>query len=106
MMRDPLFTIMTRPAMKWGVTLEGIVIAGFFSAIGMIATNNPFFLLLYIPLHIVMYGLCLKDPRIFRLLFVWTQTKAKSLGWRYWGIATATPLINTKHKKYKKRLFL
>lgn len=104
-MRDPLFMAMTRPAMKWGVTLEGIVVAGFFSAIAMIATNNPFFLLLYFPLHLVMYGLCLKDPRIFRLLYIWTQTKAKSLGWRYWGIATATPFYNTRHKKYKQRLF-
>jgi type IV secretion system protein VirB3 len=105
MMRDPLFVAVTRPAMKWGVTLEGIVIAGFFSAIGMIATNNPFFLLLYIPLHLVMFGLCLKDPRIFRLLLIWSKTKAKSVGWKYWGISTATPLINTKPKKYKKRLF-
>jgi type IV secretion system protein VirB3 len=104
-MRDPLFVAVTRPAMKWGVTLEGIVIAGFFSAIGMIATNNPFFLLLYIPLHLVMFGLCLKDPRIFRLLLIWSKTKAKSVGWKYWGISTATPLVNTKHKRHKKRLF-
>jgi type IV secretion system protein VirB3 len=97
-MRDALFTALTRPAMKWGVTLEGIVIAGFFSAIGMIATNNPFFLLLYIPIHMMMYVLCLKDPRIFRLIWIWSKTKARSKGWRYWGLSTATPFLNRNNR--------
>ena len=99
-MSNPVFIAMTRPAMKWGVTLEGMIVAGFFSAMGMIATNNPFFLLLYIPLHMVIYGLCLKDPRIFRLMLIWSKTKAKSLGWRYWGVSTATPLRNTRCRGY------
>jgi len=94
MMSDPVFVAMTRPAMKWGVTLEGIIVAGFFAAIGMIATNNPFFLLLYLPLHMLMYSLCLKDPRMFRLMLIWSKTKAKSLGWRYWGASTAAPCRN------------
>lgn len=99
-MSDPVFIAMTRPAMKWGVTLEGMIVAGFFAAISMIATNNPFFLLLYLPLHMGMYGLCLKDPRIFRLMLIWSKTKAKSIGWRYWGVFTATPLCNTRRKGY------
>lgn len=93
---DPLFVAATRPAMKWGVTLEGIIIAGALSGIVMIATGNPFTLLMYVPIHGVMYLLCLKDPRTFRYLLLWVITKMKSLGWRHWGASTASPFISTR----------
>ena len=78
--QDPLFVAVTRPAMKWGVTLDGIIIAAGLVAVLMIATKNPFILLLYLPIHAVMYGFCLRDPRIFRLqhLVVYHQG---SLSW-------------------------
>ncbi len=96
---DPLFVAATRPAMKWGVTLEGIILGGGLVGIAMIATGNPFTLLLYLPIHGVMYLLCLRDPRTFRLMLLWSITKAKSLGWRHWGASTASPLINTRATK-------
>ncbi|MBM7074259.1 VirB3 family type IV secretion system protein [Shewanella sp. 202IG2-18] len=98
--QDPLFVAVTRPAMKWGVTLDGMIIAGALVAVVMIATKNPFSLLLYLPVHALMYGLCLRDPRIFRLLYLWLNTKAKSLGWRYFGAATASPLVNSRKHRY------
>ena len=94
--RDPLFIGPTRPAMKWGVTIDGIIIGFAMAAIVMIGTGNPFTLLLYLPVHGVLYLLCLRDPRIIRLLYLWVGTKMKSLGWRYWGAATACPLVNTR----------
>ncbi|RYV04106.1 hypothetical protein SOPP22_01510 [Shewanella sp. OPT22] len=99
--QDPLFVAVTRPAMKWGVTLNGIIIAAAFVAVMMIATKNPFTLLLYLPIHAVMYGLCLRDPRIFRLQHLWFITKARSLGWRHFGAATACPDINTRSSNYQ-----
>ncbi|EGR2205549.1 MULTISPECIES: type IV secretion system protein VirB3 [Vibrionaceae] len=93
---DPLFVAATRPAMKWGVTLDGIIIGGGLVGIAMIGTGNPFTLLLYLPIHGVMYLLCLRDPRTFRLILLWVGTKMKSLGWRHWGASTATPLVNTR----------
>ncbi|MCL1078411.1 hypothetical protein D5R81_11410 [Parashewanella spongiae] len=98
--QDPLFVAVTRPAMKWGVTLDGLIVAAGLVAILMIATKNPFTLLLYFPIHVVMYGLCLRDPRIFRLQHLWFITKAKSLGWRHFGVATACPVINTRSPHY------
>ncbi|MBE8168156.1 MAG: hypothetical protein HAW66_07300 [Shewanella sp.] len=95
---DPLFVAATRPAMKWGVTLDGIIIAGALVAIVMIATKNPFALLLYFPAHALMYGLCMRDPRMFRLLLLWLSTKTKSLGWRHFGAATACPYVNTRKR--------
>lgn len=97
--RDPLVVAATRPAMKWGVTLEGIIIGGGVVSIAMIATANPFTLLLYIPIHGAMYLICLRDPRTFRLFLLWGITKMKSLGWRHWGASTAAPMVNTRATK-------
>ncbi|RLV59171.1 type IV secretion system protein VirB3 [Parashewanella curva] len=97
--RDPLFVAVTRPAMKWGVTLDGIIIAAALVTVLMIATKNPFFLLLYIPLHAFMYSLCLRDPAMFRLLKLWMNTKAKSMCWRNLGYASSSPIVSTRNKE-------
>ncbi|WP_165905109.1 type IV secretion system protein VirB3 [Parashewanella curva] len=97
--RDHLFVAVTRPAMKWGVTLDGIIIAASVVTVLMIATKNPFVLLLYIPLHAFMYSLCLRDPMMFRLLKLWVYTKAKSVCWRCLGYASASPVVNTRDKE-------
>lgn len=93
---DFLVVAATRPAMKWGVTLEGLIIGGGLVGVFFIGTGNPLALLLYVPIHGVMYLLCLRDPRTFRLIFLWVGTKMRSLGWRHWGASTATPLVNTR----------
>lgn len=96
---DPLFVAATRPAMKWGVTMDAIVVGGAVTAIVFIGTGSIFSLFLYVPIHSIMYLLCLKDPNIIRLLKLWANTKAKSIGWRFWGAATAAPIPNTRKKK-------
>ena len=95
---DPLFVAVTRPAMKWGVTLDAIIATGALIAVLMIATKNPLTLLLYLPVHGVMYLMCLRDPRLMRLLLLWLKTKAKSLAWRQFGGATACPYRNTRSR--------
>lgn len=94
--KDPLVVAATRPAMKWGVTLDGIIIAGAIVGIIMIGTKNPFSLLLYFPIHGLMYLFCLNDPRTFRFLSLGLITKGRSLGRRFWGAATASPMVNTR----------
>ena len=95
---DPLLVAVTRPAMKWGVTLDGIIICAALVTVLVIATKNPFVLLLYFPFHALMYGLCLRDPMMFRLLRLWLSTKAKSVGWRHFDAATASPVMSTRNK--------
>ncbi|MBM7072998.1 VirB3 family type IV secretion system protein [Shewanella sp. 202IG2-18] len=95
---DLLFVSVTRPAMKWGVTLDIIIVASAFVAVLMIASKNPLTLLLYFPIHGVMYVLCLRDPRLLRLMLLWLKTKAKSIAWRQFGAATACPYCNTRSR--------
>ena len=95
---DPLFVAVTRPAIKWGVTLDAIIVAGALVAVLMIATKNPLILLFYLPIHGVMYVLCQRDPRLLRLMMLWLKTKAKSIAWRQCGVATACPYRNTRNR--------
>jgi type IV secretion system protein VirB3 len=97
--RDPLFAAVTRPAMKWGVTLEGLALGFMAAAMIMIGTGNPFTLLLYLPVHAVMYLVCLRDPRAFRLAYLWLETCGRSIGTRHWGAATFTPLTNARKRR-------
>nr|WP_067297062.1 VirB3 family type IV secretion system protein [Marinobacterium profundum] len=94
--KDPLVVAVTRPAMKWGVTLDGIILGGALVGIIMIGTKNPFTLLLYFPIHGLMYLACMRDPRTFRFLLLGLFTKGKSLGRRFWGASTASPMVNTR----------
>ena len=95
---DPLFTGATRPTMKWGVTYEAMVIGLVSCGVIFLALNNPFVLLLYFPIHGICYLICLKEPRFFRILYLWVATKCKSLYWRFWGASTASPFVCTRNK--------
>jgi type IV secretion system protein VirB3 len=93
---DPLFVGATRPTMKWGVTYEAMIVCLITVGILFIGINNALLILLYIPLHGTCYVVCLKEPRFFRIIFLWVNTKCKSVSWRVWGAATASPLISTR----------
>ncbi|MCK8373816.1 VirB3 family type IV secretion system protein [Erwinia amylovora] len=97
--KDILFAGATRPALPLGVTYEALILI--ISAVGIIfiGTKILWTLLLYFPLHGICYLICLKDPRFFRLLMLWTMTKARSINWRYWGAATAAPQQSTRSKR-------
>lgn len=96
---DPLFVAVTRPAMKWGVTMDAIIIGGGVTAIIFIGTASLWSLLIYPIAHGTMFLFCLKDPRIITLMSLWLKTKGKSRGWRHWGAATATPFMNNRIQK-------
>lgn len=79
---DPLFLSMTRPPMVMGVTYTFFVVNGMLTTIAFLAINSLWAFLLGIPLHLVGYLLCLKDPRIFDIwrtrLFKTPMTRNRS----------------------------
>ena len=95
---DPLFVGATRPTMMWGVSYEAFIVCFMFTAVVFIGSGNPLFLLLYLPVHALCYLVCLKDPRAFRLLWLWLQTKGRSVTRQYWGASSASPLVNTRKR--------
>lgn len=98
--QDPLFAALTRPAMAFGVALEGLIVGIGFVAVIFIGSGSLLTLLLYIPIHATMYVMCLKNPRCFRILWLMLNTKGKSIGFRHWKVATATPLKNKVKNKF------
>jgi type IV secretion system protein VirB3 len=96
---DTLFAGLTRPSMVWGVTYDAVIFNGMLTSIVFIGSGSILGLLLCIPVHAVCYLVCLHDPRAFRFLWLWLQTRGKSVARLYWKASTATPLPNTRPKK-------
>lgn len=95
---DPLFVGATRPATVGGITYEAIVFIAMSVGMGYIVTANVLWLLAYPPMHGLAYGICLKDPRAFRLLFLMLASKGRCLNRAVWGCASYSPLTFRKRK--------
>jgi len=92
--------------MVFGVTYPGFLLNVLLVMEVFISTKNLFYLLLFIPTHLLFYSVCQKDPRSFDLMFLWMQTKAAT--WifgngRYWKGSSYSPQAITIGKRYKKR---
>mgnify|MGYP003385683250 FL=1 len=85
--------------MKWGVPMDAIILGGMIASIVFIATGNPLYLLIYVPIHSIMFLLCLKEPNIIRLCTLWTMTKLRSNLRHGVGAATSSPALNTQGKR-------
>ena len=71
---DPLFLALTRPPMAFGVTYTFFVINGMIALIAFLATNSFLAPLVGIPVHVIGYLACLKDPHMFELWRVAAKT--------------------------------
>ncbi len=65
---SPVFTGLTRPAMKFGVTFEYLGLSAMATLCMVILLNNPLIGLMYVPLHIFGFIVCWQDPFAFRIL--------------------------------------
>ena len=91
---DPLFVGATRPPMRWGVTYTALLVNLVVTMEAFLLTRNLLTLGLALPIHAVSAALCLRDARIFDLLFLWFRTHAPTLlaNGRVWGAASYSPL--------------
>ena len=91
---DPLFVGATRPPMRWGVTYTALLANLVVTMEVFLLTRNLLTLGIALPIHAVSAALCLRDARIFDLLFLWLRTHAPTLmaNGRAWGAASYSPL--------------
>jgi type IV secretion system protein VirB3 len=73
---DPLYLAMTRPAMIFGVTYVAFLLNVICVMEIFITTRNLLYLLIIIPIHVIFFAICQRDPRSFDLALLWLQTKA------------------------------
>ncbi|WP_431113166.1 type IV secretion system protein VirB3 [Variovorax paradoxus] len=92
---DTLFVGMTRPSMVWGVTYSAMMFNVVMTTESFIVTKNLAWLLAFVPMHGLLYLLCLYEPRIFELLQLWGRTRG--VAWlagnlRHWRANSYSPL--------------
>jgi type IV secretion system protein VirB3 len=89
--REELFLACTRPAMRWGVPMEGLYInlsAG--TVFGMIM-GSPVYWLVMIPVHYAMKFQSNKNPNFFREVRIWFSTKGANAGGVLWALPAHGP---------------
>lgn len=87
----PLILPLTRPTMILGVPRGAFVIEGVIVCIIFLQAHNPLMMLLFLPLHAIMYVLTIRDPRFLDILRV---KAAKCLPVRnksFWGGNSYSP---------------
>jgi type IV secretion system protein VirB3 len=92
---DPLFVGMTRPSMVWGVTYPAMMLNIVITTESFIVTKNLVWLLAFVPMHGLLYLVCLYEPRFFDLLQLWGRTRLPALlggNLRHWGASSYSPL--------------
>lgn len=88
---DILFAGATRPAMIWGVTYEFCVINILGASMVFLAIGNPFYIALVVPGHLLGYLVCMNEPRLFGIFFIWLQTMSKCRNRVFWKGSTYVP---------------
>ena len=81
---DPLFLGMTRPAMVGGVTYTYCAINGMVSCLAFLGSGHLALFLVAIPIHVLGFALCLKDPRQIDVLLAHLLIKARCRNAHFW----------------------
>ncbi len=97
---DPLFVGLTRPATIWGIPYEAFVIEFMIVTVIFLAVGDPFYMLLIVPVHAVLYLISAHDSNAFGSFFIWTKTIGRCKNTRFWcGAASFSPLPTRKWKQ-------
>ena len=64
----PVFGLLTRPPMVWGITLESFGVVALLSLSFFILSSNPLYILIYVPLHALCFVGCQWDVNFFKVM--------------------------------------
>lgn len=83
--KDPLFIAMTRPPMIMGVTFLFMGLNIFAVAFVFVITKNLLHLLFMVPIHLVGYLICLKDPQLLDVIVKKAQKTSGVTNRKFWS---------------------
>jgi type IV secretion system protein VirB3 len=88
----PLFVGLTRPPMRFGVTLNALVFNGGLSLL-LFVLSSSFVAAGFLAalLHAIGYVACRYEPRLFELLLGKFHTRCLQRNQRYWGCVSYDP---------------
>jgi len=96
---DVLFVALTRSATIGGIPYTAFVIEVMAVVIVFLATANPLYLLIGLPIHAVLYLISANDPGVFDVIRLWFITNARcQANKRFWGSVSVSP-IPTKQRQ-------
>lgn len=100
---DILFLALTRPAMKFGVPFEALLINALMTINIGIILGSPLYWALGIVIHFPMRVIASKDHNFFRVYRLWFETKAQALKTSAWGGSMLSPLPHGNSIKIRDR---
>lgn len=89
---DLLFVGLTRPATMWGIPYVAFIVEFMATTLIFLSVGNPFYLLLAVPIHGVLYLVSANDPGIFGSIHLWMKTIGRCRNTRFWGAASFAPI--------------
>lgn len=90
---ETLFLAVTRPTMWLGVPLEASLPIALAACLTLIVSGNPLYAGAIGGACLAMARLIVRhDANAFRLLWLWTMTKARSRNRAWWGGSSYSPL--------------
>lgn len=94
---DVLFVGATRPAMAMGVPYAALLVNAFITLELFLVSRNLLSLMIALPLHGFAWTMCLVEPRMFELVGVWAQVRARTgfRGRRAWRVVAYGPFHKT-----------
>ena len=78
--RDTLFLAATRPAMRWGVPMEGYYLNLFGTWVLGMVLGSPLWWLTFVVWHLPMVALSNRNPHFFHELRLWYATRGHTVG--------------------------
>jgi type IV secretion system protein VirB3 len=88
-----LFLAVTRPTMWLGVPIEASLPIALAACVTLIITGNPLYALAFGGAAFAVARLVVRhDANAFRLLMLWTRTKARCRNRIWWGGSSYSPL--------------
>lgn len=77
---DVLFVGVTRPALRFGVPYAALIVNALITLELFLLTRNLLSLVVAAPIHGLVWGLSVSEPRFFELLKVWALVRARAVG--------------------------
>lgn len=89
---ETLWLAPTRPAMRWGVPLQGFLFNAMGSFMFGMAAGSPLYWGVFVVVHLPMRALAAWDANVFRVLALWMETKGAGMGKGEFGASALVPL--------------
>ncbi len=90
---ETLFLAVTRPTMWLGVPIEASLPIALAACLTLIITGNPLSAMALAGVFLAIVRLIVRhDTNAFRLLWLWTMTKARCRNRAWWGGSSYSPL--------------